>query len=524
MHTTTRTNRRHLPRTLLAGLFALACTTAIATDDVRRETPQGPLLGSEGSNGVQVFKAIPYALPPVGVRRWQPPQPAPDWTAVRDARSFSPQCVQPPYPRQSLFARPDRLQSEDCLYLNVWTRQRPGAGAPVMVWIHGGGLTRGTGATPSYDGGELTKKGVVVVTLNYRLGPFGYLSHPELSAESAEGVSGNQGYLDQIAALEWVQEHIEAFGGDPDRVTIFGESAGSRSVHALMVTPSSEGLFQQAIGQSGAGFSLTQRLKQPVHGLPPAEDGGRRLEQALGVDGLDGLRAAPAHAVLAATAELGLRSTTVVDGHVIPDQPATLFAAGRQHPVPVIVGFNKDEGTSLTAPAARAREPEAWIRDVRGEYGDRTPDVLEIYPSKTPEQSWLRAFRDRYFGREMVRWADGMASVDQPAWMYFFSFHPSVDALGAYHAGEIRYVFGNDHLIPDADEADRRLADLISNFWVRFAATGDPNATGLPEWQRWDPQRMNYLEFANEPRAGEDLIREADALFDSMEPAMLVRD
>jgi para-nitrobenzyl esterase len=460
----------------------------------------------------------------VGVRRWQPPRPAPDWTTVRDARHFSPQCVQQPYPEQSLFARPDRPQSEDCLYLNVWTRQAPGADAPVMVWIHGGGLTRGTGATPSYDGGELAKKGAVVVTLNYRLGPFGFLSHPALSAESAEGVSGNQGYLDQIAALEWVRAHIEAFGGDPERVTIFGESAGSRSVHALMVTPASKGLFHRAIGQSGAGFSPSPRLKQPVHSLPPAEESGTKLEAELGVDDLEGLRAAPAHAVLAAAAELDLRSTTVVDGRVIPDQPATLFAAGRQHPVPVIVGFNKDEGTSLTAPAARAREPEAWVRDVRAEYGDRAPDVLGVYPSDTPEQSWLRVFRDRYFGREMVRWADGMASVDRPAWMYFFSFHPSVDALGAYHAGEIRYVFGNDQLIPDADAADRRLADLMSSFWVRFAATGDPNATGLPDWQRWDPERMNYLEFGNEPRAGEDLIREADALFDSMDPAMLVRD
>jgi para-nitrobenzyl esterase len=513
-------------RPFAALILGLALAAPALADDVRLDTDQGPLLGIERDDGVRVFRAIPYALPPTGVRRWRPPAPPASWSAVRDARAFSPQCLQPPYPEQSVFARPDRPQSEDCLYLNVWTPAEAGDDAPVMVWIHGGGLTRGTGATDAYDGGALARKGAVVVTINYRLGPFGFLSHPGLSAESPDGVSGNQGFLDQAAALRWVQRHIAAFGGDPDRVTIFGESAGSRSVNALMVMPATEGLFHGAIGQSGGGFAPTQAIREPVHGLKPAEQWGVELGERLDAPTLADLRAVPAHEVLAAALGSGMPLTTVVDGHTVPDQPGALFAAGRQHDVPVILGFNKDEGTSLTAPSVRPQDPAAFEASVRERFGDLADRFLDLYPTETPERSWLAAFRDQRFGWEMVQWADAMETVDADAWMYYFTFHPSgpwSDALRAYHAGEIRYVFDNVHQSPDATEADRAVAALMSGYWTSFAADGDPNGPGLPEWEAWDPAAMNHLRFDADPVPGEGLIREAAAFWDSLPPAAMVR-
>ena len=512
----------------IVGLIAtlLSLHLPLHAADARLDTPQGPLLGEAREDGVRVFKAIPYALPPVGVRRWQPPEPAPAWTALRDARAFAPQCVQPAYPEQSVFARPDRPQSEDCLYLNVWTTAEAGDDAPVLFWVHGGGLTRGTGATDAYDGGALARRGTVVVTINYRLGPFGYLSHPALSEENADGVSGNQGFLDQAEALRWVQANIEAFGGDPDRVTVFGESAGSRSVNALTVMPQTRGLLHGAIGQSGGGFAPTQALRETVHGIRPAEAWGEDLAAAVGAKDLAAFRAVPAHEILAAALELDMPMTTVVDGVVIPDQPAALFASGRQHDVPVIVGFNKDEGTSLSAPSMRPKDPARFAAQVRARFGDAAPDFLALYPAATPEASWLDAFRDQRFGWEMVEWADAMANVDAEAWMYYFTFHPSgpyADALRAYHAGEIRYVFDNIDLNPAATDADRAVADLMSGYWASFAADGDPNGPGLPSWEAWDADAMNYLEFGNEVAPGEGLLREAEAFYDALPRALMAR-
>ncbi|MEE4299788.1 MAG: carboxylesterase family protein [Pseudomonadales bacterium] len=517
---------RLLAPTLLTLLLAAGIQSASAADAGRRETGLGPVQGQTRPDGVEAYLGLPYALPPVGSRRWRPPEPPAPWTAVRDARAASPQCVQPPYPAQSVFARLDRPQSEDCLYLNVWTTQPADAKAPVMVWIHGGGLTRGTGATASYDGGSLARKGVVLVTINYRLGAFGYFAHPELSAESPARSSGNQGYLDQIAALRWVRKHIAAFGGDPERVTIFGESAGSRSVNALMATPASAGLFHGAIGQSGAGFAPTYALDEQVHGLRSAHDWGVALQDALGVDSLAAMRALPAHEILAAAEAIELRTTTVVDGHVMPAQPAELFATGRQHAVPVIAGFNADEGTSLTAPSARPQEPAAFEAGVRRRFDGDADTFLELYPAETPEASWLSAFRDQRFGWETVKWADAMANVERPAWVYFFTHHPRgpyQQALRAYHAGEIRYVFDNLHLSPDADDLAKALADTMSDYWVSFAADGDPNGEGLPEWEAWDPAAKNYLEFGDEVTPGEGLIAAPVEFYDNLDRALLAR-
>ena len=394
-----------------------------------------------------------------------------------------------------------------------------------MVWIHGGALTRGTGATSFYDGAALARKGAVVVTINYRLGVFGFLAHPALSQESALGVSGNYGFLDQVAALRWVRDHIDVFGGDPDRVTIFGESAGSWSVNTLQVLPVSEGLFHRAIGQSGAVLAPVRALRDEVHGMQSAESLGTELAASLSAPTLDALRALPAHVVLEAASAQEWPTSPVVDGVVLPDQPGTLFSEGRQHDVPVMAGFNKDEGTSLTAPAWRPQEPQAWEQSVRARFDTHADAMLEVYPAETPEASFLDAFRDEWFGWQTTEWANRMQNVDSQAWVYYFTQHPPVpgsDQLRAFHAAEIAYAFGNHQLFEDTPAQDVALAEMMSDYWVSFAEDGDPNRADLPSWEAWDPARRNYLEFGPEVRSGEALIEQADGFWSSLPDALRV--
>jgi len=509
-------------RTLLLLLTTLAAAAGAAP--ITLTTPQGPILGTQSDDGIAVFKAIPYALPPTGPRRWAAPEPARAWAGTRDGRDFSPQCIQAPYPAASVFARPHRPTSEDCLYLNVWTANAKGK-APVMVWIHGGGLTRGTGATDAYDGAALARQGVVVVTINYRLGVMGFLAHPALSATNPEGVSGNYGFLDQAQALRWVRDHIGAYGGDPEQVTIFGESAGARSVNALLAMPSARGLFHRAIAQSGGGFSPTQALRDPVHGLRSAEDWGTELGDRLGAQSAEALRALPAGEVQRAAEGLGLPLTTVVDGVVMPEQPGDLYRAGRMAKVPVLLGFNKDEGTSLTAPSQRPKTREALREGFERRFGPHAPRLLAHYAGD-PERAWLDAFRDQRFGWEMVSWGDAAVAAQQPAYLYYFTHHPSgpyAAQLRAYHAGEIRYAFDNVALNPDATGADYALSQMMSGYWVAFAKTGDPNHEGPPQWPQWTPDTRPFLELGATPRAAQGLLGEAKALFDALPPAFRVR-
>ncbi|MFZ8931885.1 MAG: carboxylesterase/lipase family protein [Pseudomonadales bacterium] len=508
--------------TLLLLLSTLAAAASAAP--ITLSTPQGPILGTQGDDGTAVFKAIPYALPPTGPRRWAAPEPATAWAGVRDGRDFSPQCIQAPYPSASVFARPHRPTSEDCLYLNVWTANPKGK-APVMVWIHGGGLTRGTGATDAYDGAALARQGVVVVTINYRLGVMGFLAHPALSATDPESVSGNYGFLDQAQALRWVRDHIGAFGGDPSQVTIFGESAGARSVHALLAMPSARGLFHRAIAQSGGGFSPTQALRDEVHGLRSAEAWGMELGDRLGSQSVEALRALPAGEVQRAAEGLGLPLTTVVDGVVMPMQPGDLYRAGQMAKVPVLLGFNKDEGTSLTAPSQRPKTREALNEGFERRFGPHAPRLLAHYAGD-PERAWLDAFRDQRFGWEMVSWGDAAAAAEQPAYLYYFTHHPSgpyAAQLRAYHAGEIRYAFDNVALNPDATDADYALGKMMSGYWVAFAKTGDPNHEGAPPWPLWVPETRPFLELGATPRAAQGLLGEAKSLFDALPEAYRVR-
>ncbi len=507
----------------VAGLFSLVglFSGMVYGADEPVKTDTGLVAGQRVGDGdsVRAYKGIPYAAPPVGPMRWQPPKPPAAWQGVRDCTQFGPACPQAPYPAGSVYARDPEPQSEDCLYLNVWTAaERPDEKRPVMVWIHGGALTRGSGAIPAYDGTQLASKGVVLVTLNYRLGPFGYFAHPALSQESPEGASGNYGVLDQIAALQWVQRNIRAFGGDPNRVTIFGESAGSWSVCALLATPLSKGLVHRAIGQSGGCFAPMPHLKAKQHGLPSAEQQGAELAELLGCDEADdpltAMRATTADELLTAVAKAPSqgRRRACVDGWVFPDEILDIYAAGKQADVPVLVGSNADEGTSLAGHQV-PDSMEGFLKATKAKYGDLTDRFFGVYPVASDSDvrdAFLHSIRDEWFTWQMRTWARLTAKSGANAYLYYFTRVPPLEnrqQLGAYHAAEIVYVFDNLAKTEWALEpADEKLADTLSSCWVRFATTGDPNGPGLPQWAPYDSETMPYLEFGDTIRPGTKLL------------------
>ena len=459
----------------------------------------GSIAGVPASDGgVWRYAGVPYAAPPVGALRWRPPQSVAPWAGVREADQLPPGCPQPTLPvppdAEPFFGPGAVRLEEDCLYLNVWSAAGPDERVPVMVWIHGGGLFVGDGSEVAYDGAALARRGVVVVTINYRLGTLGYLAHPLLREESAHGASGNYGLLDQIEALGWVQRNIGAFGGDPDRVTIFGESAGSWSVNYLMATPLAAGLFAGAIGQSGGAFSP---LASPAASDVVEAEGMRFAEALLGAEAavsLDALRAAAVVDVLAAG---GAAPRPHVDGWALPASIYDIFAAGRQHDVPVIVGANADEATALSALGGdpETTTVEQYREWARGEYGELADAYLAAYPACSDAEvagGRLGSRGDGRFVWEMRTWARMMDQVSSPAFLYFFTrVPPDADAerFGAYHTAEIPYVFNNLgggsrywFANRDYDDADRQLSEVMASYWVNFAATGNPNGDGLPEW------------------------------------------
>src|SRR5262245_23451566 len=444
---------------LAAGLvFALPGSALTANETVRVE---GGLISGSVVDGVRRYKGIPFAAPPVGELRWKAPRPVGAWEGVRECDAFGPDCPQAPYSESSIYYSPPRKQSEDCLYLNVWTAAKAGEKRPVMVWIHGGALTRGSGATRSYDGTALAKKGVVLVTINYRLGPLGYFAHPELSAESPHRSSGNYGVLDQIAALKWTQKNIAAFGGDPGRVTIFGESAGSWSVNALVASPLAKGLFQRAIGQSGGTFGPMTYLKEDRDGRRSAEKAGEAFAKAAaaeaagpeaagaaaaGPDTIKSLRALPAEKILEVfnNTSGNFRTGPNVDGWVLPDEIRNIFAQGKQNDAPVIVGSNANEMTTLTVPTAVPKTVEDYRKRVETQYGPSSEMIKEydaLYPVKGETDiagAFLGSLRDSSFTLQMRTWARMTATGRSKAYLYFFSHvppNPNSKYLGAYHAG-----------------------------------------------------------------------------------------
>lgn len=499
---------------LISVVPATLAAAAGGSDPVRVE--QGLLAGTSGtSTEIRVYRGIPYAAPPVGDLRWKAPQPPPSWKNVRQATGFSNACWQMPYPpAAAIYQTTLPPLSEDCLYLNVWTPAKSAKERlPVMVWIHGGGFTRGTANTRAYDGEVLARKGAVIVTINYRLGIFGFFAHPALSAESGHSASGNYALLDQIAALKWVKKNIAAFGGDSSNVTIFGESAGSWAVNALMASPLAKGLFQRAIGESGGSFS-------PMKSMAEAEKEGAKLGALLAPDmapqksgASEGIAAANRNVLKELRAmspqnllKAGETETQrpIVDGYVLPEDIATVFAQGKQNDVPLIVGYNADEGTTL-APQAVNMKAIVFTTGAHQRYGAQADQLLKIYPAATDEEavkSFYSAFRDQSFGWEMRTWARmSTGTGHQPVYLYYFSHRPpgpQSERLRAFHASEIPYVFGTFFWPFPWDDSDRKLGGAMSSYWVNFAKTGNPNGGGLPKWPAYNAAEDQALEFGDQ--------------------------
>lgn len=533
---------------LLAGAFV--CTTAVLAYpsaenraaggvDPRPSrtvlTEEGPVRGVlNDERDVEVFAGIPYARPPIGDRRWRPPQPPEPRSDLLIADEFSDvpvqgtstfftralsQVVEAPLENTLLNPYP---VSEDSLYLNVWRSTRPSAARlPVIVYIPGGGFATGSGALLLYDGESLASRGeVITVTINYRLGVLGFLSHPELAEESKVGASGNYGLLDQIAALRWLRQNLAAFGGDPDRVTIAGESAGGESVCVLGATPRAKGLVDGVIGGSGACMGThgnTDRGDQ-YDTRPAAEEAGRNLSERLGGATVEEMRRMPADRVVEAAKSLNSHWRPSVDGHVLDRAPVDIYAAGDQLDVPTLVGSNADEA-SLALLSPPDTDVNDYRRAVREEHGADAELFLRLYPGETEKQvrdSILQAETDKIMTRAIRRWAMLQTrSGHADAYTYHFAHVPPEDGLrkfGAYHGAEVMYAYDNLGKDGDAayDERDFTLRDQMSGYWINFARTGNPNGSGLPNWPTFQEEMDKVMRFdagsAVAPRTRPDAV------------------
>jgi para-nitrobenzyl esterase len=490
-------------RAAVTGALVLA-VTAGASGQTQVKTAGGTVEGVAVANGaVRAFKGIPYAAPPVGDLRWKPPQPAAPWTGVRKADAFGARCVQARVFGDMVFR--DEA-SEDCLNLNVWTPAKSaGERLPVMVWIYGGGFQAGSASEARQDGERLAQKGVVVVSMNYRLGILGFFSHPELTKESPHKASGNYGLLDQNAALKWVQQNIAAFGGDPKNVTIFGESAGSFSVSAQMASPLSQGLFQRAIGESGAFFP-GPNATLPVLPVAETEKNGETFGTSIGAASLAALRAKPADEILKAmTPPMMFRFAPNIDGYFLPASAASIFAAGKQAKVPLLAGWNADEVRAGVVLSPRKPTAQSFAADAKTRYGDHAEALLKLYPAATDAEALESAASlggDLFIGYSTWKWLEVHGQTGG-APVYRYSFDRKIPIppdtkrdgvavtsadIGARHAGEIEYVFGALDSIPKVTwtDEDRKLSDAMMTYWSNFARTGDPNggptSGGLPKW------------------------------------------
>ena len=527
------TRRLFATSAVAAGLaLSLSCIaegvsmTSPATSGPVVATHGGPVEGSAEA-GLRVFKGIPYAAPPVGTLRWKPPAAVVPWKGVREAKSFGKACIQPTTRAPSIYSSDVTPTGEDCLTLNVWMPE-DAKNAPVFVWIHGGALWSGTSKETMYDGSALAQQGIVVVSINYRMGVLGYLAHPQLSAESADGVSGNYGLLDQVAALQWVKDNIGAFGGDAGNVTIAGESAGGLSAMYLMATPKARGLFHKAIAQSAYMIS-TQDLKEDRYGVPAAEKIGVQLAAKSQAVNIGALRDIDAQALTDGAALLGFMPFAAVDGKVLPRQLVDTFGHREQAPVPLLVGFNSGEIRSLTmlAPPVPANAA-AYEATVRERYGDLADEFLRLYPSSDMQESIYATTRDALYGWTSERLARAQAAIGQPSYLYLFDHgYPAADAakLHAFHASEIPYVFGTFGKTPprwpkvETTPRETRMSDAMIGYWTSFARDGVPQAKGEAAWPRF-AQGKSYMRFGEDPRVERGLM---PGMFELHEAAMVRR-
>lgn len=458
-------------------------------------TASGPVRGLE-ERGVTVYRGIPYAAPPVGDLRWRAPQPIAAWTQPRDTFAFSKAC---PQIGGAVPGFPPEPTSEDCLYLNVWTpTRRSEAPLAVMVWIHGGSNTNGSGSFVAYRGRQLASKGVVVVSLNYRLGALGYLAHPELSRESGHGASGNYGMMDIVAALRWVQANIRTFGGDPANVTVFGHSAGARNIGHLQISPLARGLYRRIIAMSGGNFGPSGTVQGNAY-LPTAEAGGLRLAEHLGVRSLAELRALPARRIIEVPKDVwrgqpSARNTlAIVDGYVVPADPYTLHTDGEAGKADLLLGYTAEEGVNNPDGPVTAA---AFKTDLAKTYAPFADAFLEVYPARDDAQatrSHQRLHGEAVYKWQMVSWGRiHAATKGGRVFFYRFSHRPGLGPfrhLGPGHGAEINYVFDFPKRgmrwftqVPWNARRDIALIDTVQDYWINFARTGDPNGAGLPEW------------------------------------------
>jgi para-nitrobenzyl esterase len=501
------------------GAAAKPAAAREATAELRIDsgTIRGLVIGDK--KDVHVYKGIPYAAPPIGELRWKPPQPVQAWTGVRDCFEFGPACPQQiplflaSLPEMAIGAP----LSEDCLYINVWApAHSQAAKLPVLYWIHGGGFVMGAGSQPLYDGESLARLGCVVVSINYRLGLFGFLAHPALSKESADKVSGNYGLLDQIEGLRWVQRNVAAFGGDPARVTIFGESAGGMSVLCLMVAPQAKGIFHGAIAQSPAWLNMPA-LHSALPGQESAEQAGQRLIAAsgLGPEAEAGpMRRLEAAALLKAAPALPepggplrlkpltLQSGPVVDGQLIPDNPNILFASGRQHAVPLIVGNTREEMAIFLMGNRMPADKAAYVKKLQDDLGEFADEVAQAYPVQDAGQIRTAAIQlasDLSFVGE-TRWiARAHAAAGHKTYRYQFSRGTNrgfLKGLGAHHGAELAYLFQMPAVREDANAV--RLGRAMGRYWIQFAATGNPNSDKLRVWPAYRTDGEEMIDFAED--------------------------
>jgi para-nitrobenzyl esterase len=516
---------------LLSGVLALvARPSAMIPDQVRVET--GMLAGGVGATQsmVRVFKGIPYAAPPLGENRWRAPQPAARWDGVRDATAFGSPCAAgaafggrgggnrggargaaaPAQPPAAAAPPREPARSEDCLYLNVWTSAKAANDKrPVMLWIYGGGFTGGSGGMAWYDGENLAAKGPVIVTINYRLGSLGFFAHPDLAKESGHNASGNYGMMDAIAALQWVKRNIAAFGGDPNNVTVAGESAGAIMVGALVGSPQAKGLFKRAIAESGGWMGLTMaRMRTSAD----AQAAGAKAVDALGVKTLAELRAKPMEELT------GLQSAgLVVDGYVIPEDTSLTFASGKENAVDVLTGSNRDEanfgicgpGVGLAGRGGSPMTIETFKSYANRKFGEMSDQYLKLYPTAADADA-PRAAHEACADEitwNMRQWAAAQTKQGKKAYVYFFSHVQTVNGqpspAGATHTAEISFAWNNPKGQANQtwNDVDTKLADQMSSYWVNFITKGDPNGGGLPHWPEYkDLSKSTVMVFADSPQ------------------------
>ncbi|HEY1837338.1 MAG TPA: carboxylesterase family protein [Rhizomicrobium sp.] len=496
-----------------AALGLAASSASYAKGAPLVNAPAGTLKG-ESEGALNVFEGIPYAQPPVGPLRWKPPMPLPRWDGIKTTTAYGPGCFQLQSKKLvSIYSEDPMPVSEDCLTLNIWA-PADAHNAPVFFWIYGGALWGGASREALYDGAPLAQHGMIVVTINYRLGVLGWLAHPELSAESPLGISGNYGLLDQIAALHWVKDNIAAFGGDPANVTIAGESAGGLSVMYLMASPLARGLFAKAIAESAYMVS-TPELKQARYGSPSAEESGVQLAAALHAPNIAALRAMDPATLTAGAAAARFAPFGVVDGHVLTGQLVDIFDKGEQADVPILAGFNSGEIRSLRMLAPPVPPSAAdYEKVIRARYGDLADEFLKLYPSTDMQESIWATTRDALYGWTAERLVRKQTALGQPSFLYFFDHgYPAADAAGlhGFHASELPFVFGaTDRTAPlwpkiPATAQETKLSDAMMEYWSSFARTGHPEAAGEPAWQAFDSTSA-YLDFTDAPHPSQHLL------------------